>query len=74
MNTILGAFRSTPISSLLIEACLLPLNVLFRAAKLRYAYWIACCDPVQNIGTSTLQSDFPIALPSRDPLSIQIHD
>jgi ribonuclease HI len=67
----LGAFRSTPISSLLIEACLPPLEVLFRAEKLRYAYRIACLPPQFNVASAALPLDFPSHHPHRDTHSFQ---
>jgi hypothetical protein len=67
---ILGALNSTPISSLLIEACLLPLNILFRAKKIQYAYRITCDDPHINITTLALPLDFPTAFSYYDPTSL----
>jgi hypothetical protein len=64
---ILGAFRTTPISSLLVEACLPPIQHLFRAHKLRYVYRIACLDPSPNNTISALLGEFPTALPFCNP-------
>ena len=58
---ILGAFRTTPTTSLLIEAGLPPVHLLFKHSRLRYALRIACASqpPIQQQLPSHTASQTP---------------
>ena len=64
---ILGAFRTTPITSLLVEAGLPPIHLLFKHARLRYALCMVCGSPATNPATAALPPSFPSAITWRDP-------
>ena len=59
---ILGAFRTTPTTSLLIEAGLPPVHLLFKHARLHYALGIACAQPTTNTAAAALPHSFPTAI------------
>ena len=60
---ILGAFRATPTTSLLVEVGLPPIHLLFKYARLRYALRIACAQPTTNPATAALPPSFPSSVP-----------
>ena len=66
---ILGAFRTTPTTSLLIEAGLPPIHLLFKHARLRYALRVACAQPTTNPAAAALPPSFPTTVPWRDPFT-----
>ena len=68
-HCIIGAFRTTPTTSLLIEAGLPPAHLLFKHARLRYALRIACAQPTTNTAADALPHSFPTAIQWRDPLT-----
>ena len=59
---ILGALRTTPTTSLLVEAGLPPIHLLFKHARLRSALRIACASPSTNPAAAALP-------PASHPLS-----
>ena len=66
---ILGAFRTTPTTSLLVEAGLPPIHLLFKHARLRYALCIACASPTTNPAAAALPPRFPSTIAWRDPFT-----
>ena len=68
---ILGAFRTTPTTSLLTEAGLPPGHLLFKHARLRYALRIACAQPSTNPAAAALPPSFLTTAPWRDPFTVR---
>ena len=66
---ILGAFRTTPTTSLLVEVGLPPIYLLFKHARLRSALRIAYASPSTNPATAALPPRFPSTVPWRDPFT-----
>ena len=66
---ILGAFRTTPTTSLLIKAGLPPVHLLLKHARLRYALRVACAQPPTNTAAAALPHSFPAAAQWHDPFT-----
>ena len=66
---ILGAFRTPPTTSLLVEAGLHPIHLLFKHARLRYALRIACASPTTNPAAASLPPRFPSTIAWRNPFT-----
>ena len=63
----IGAFKTTPTTSPLVEAGLPPFHILFKHARLRYALRIACASPTTNPAAAALPPCFPSTTSWRDP-------
>ena len=61
--------QANPHNTLLLEAGLPPIHILFKHARLRYALRIACASPTTNSAAAAFPPCFPSTTTWRDPLS-----